>query len=168
MVTSASNQPLSERRSIRRELWISCGIWIGLVFIIDGLFAMIYHGGIFSFLGALAAANSKVQLIDVDKSGLLFPIVCVASVIVTSIFVCLNVNINKHRNLTLAVLIASGFIIDGVYGSTIIDHLMSAEGYTHCISGDHVVGNGKGRVYFTDYALTPADCPSSKSKAEVH
>ncbi len=162
MDASASNPRDLDRGAIRRELWMSCGIWIGVAFFLDVLSAAINHGGFFSCLRALAAARSKVELIDVDKYGLLFPFVCIISILVTAIFAALNVNSKKHRNLTMVVLIGSGFIAGAIYGGKVFEYIMKAEGYTHCESGDHFVGYGRGKVYFTDYALTPEKCPPSE------
>jgi hypothetical protein len=58
--------------------------------------------------------------------------------------------------------IGGGFIIDACYDESFMTSLLAARGYVRCENRDHHMGSGKGKVWFNDYVLHPADCPANR------
>jgi len=132
-------------------------------FLLDDLLGLIEGGGIISTWHALQAARQGAPVINVDSAGLRTIFVLLSSIVVIVPSTALRANL-ANKLVAFAVLIpiiAGGFISDGAFDQSIVEHLVAAHGYRRCKSGDFHKGNGKSRVWFDNYVLSQSNCRST-------
>jgi hypothetical protein len=153
----------AEAPSISRRIPLSATLVLLAFFLFLQLLSWIsVHGGFMSIVSALALIHSKPPNIDIDESGLEFPLMFVGWLFAIIFFSIFNQKINSFTrtmaSLTAAVTVGGGLVLNDVYGMSIITHYMANQGYSRCLAGDWAQGNGKGRVWFADYARGAVDC----------
>jgi hypothetical protein len=144
-----------------RDVMIFALLALGLTLIFDILFWS-ERGGILSIWPAVAAVHSQVASIEVDKACLRVPIMAAICVVFCGACVPFSGRM-QSRNAGIIVLVAvigPGFVLDAVFGPRIIEQFMEGHEYSRCPAHDVVVGNGKGRVWFNDYASSSGSCTS--------
>jgi hypothetical protein len=154
----------SDRKS---ALLLVTGILLALVFLLDVLIWFTEQGGIFSVVSAVVSVSSKPAVMDIDENGL--RLVFLIIILIVSCGLCglfdFQVGLSRRAGDTLfmLVVIGSAFVLDGVYGESIITHYMAVHGYSRCAAGDWAHGNGKSRVWFADYVRQGVVCRRRKN-----
>jgi hypothetical protein len=137
-------------------------VGVTLLFLLEVLSWFTERGGLFSIISALFAVHEKPPLLDIDENALRFPIIIAIWLMVVgfSRLFDFQLDMSKRRNawLPILIIIGGGFVVDGVFGESIITHYMAGHGYSRCEAGDWAQGNGKSRVWFADYALRGVEC----------
>ena len=143
------------------------GILFALFFLLDVLIWFTEQGGIISVVAAAVSVSSKPAVMDVDENGLRLVFLIIISI--SSYGLCrlfdFQVGLSRRAGDTLFMLtvIGSAFVLDGVYGESIITHYMAVHGYSRCAAGDWAHGNGKSRVWFADYVRQDVVCRRRKN-----
>jgi TonB family protein len=142
------------------------GVIVVAMFIFYDLLNGIEGGGILSIASAYKASQIRAAVVDTDGAGLriAFIIACVIPTVI--LFQAMQWDIkNRWRSLLfMALTIGGGFVLDAVYDESIVGSYLISHGYSRCAARDHVVGSGKGRVWFHDYVLAAIDCHSDSAK----
>lgn len=135
-----------------------------LFFLLDDLTMLSNGGGLLSVRSALRAADAGAAVINVDGSGLrtLFVFLCAIAVIIPGTALRMNLDKRLTSFVCMASIVGGGFIFDGIYDERIVGHLITSHGYSRCENGDFHVGTGKGKVWFDNYVLNQASCPSKR------
>ena len=133
-----------------------------LLFVFNDLLGLINGGGLFSAAAAVKAAHSGMLWIHVDQASLRTPIVISCALITTTICMLLRLHLeNRWVQLFFTLcIVGGGFLIDAVYGSSIIEAHLRNSGYVRCGAQDHAVGNGKGRVWLHSYVQSGSEACS--------
>lgn len=137
-------------------------VGVALFFLLEVLSWFTERGGVFSIVSALFAVHGRPPVLDVDENSLLFPLIIVIWLIVVGLsrLFDIQLDMSKRRNAWLPILIimGGGFVVNGLFGESIITRYVAAYGYSRCEAGDWAQGNGKSRVWFADYVLPTVDC----------
>jgi hypothetical protein len=143
-----------------RKAWIFSGLaWVGAAVFLD-VVALINRGGAFSIAMAVQAANAQAPSVGIDSRGLLSLGFALSALAIIPFFVLVKAEVENrlHLLLCLGITFALGALISGALNQSAVPEYMSAHGYNRCAAGDYAIGNGKGRVWFDNYVLSPADC----------
>lgn len=162
----AIEKPTVAKSPRRKVILFVAALIIVFSFLIEDVVGWINGGGIFSITSALQAANVKMLAIDIDSAGLRSPIIDMLCLAVLGTCYWLDIDVRK-RAVSLVVILAiigGAFILDGIYGESIITSLMASHGYTRCPDLDHHVGNGKSKVWLNRYELRAVDCPAASPR----
>jgi hypothetical protein len=154
----------SDRKS---ALLLTTGVLLALFFLLDVLIWFAEQGGIFSVVSAVVSVRSKPAVIDVDENGLLLIFLIIVLIVSYGFCRLCNLQVGLSRRgadtLFMLVVIGSAFVLDGVYGESIITHYMAVHGYSRCTARDWAQGNGKSRVWFADYVRRDVACRRRKN-----
>lgn len=142
---------------------------IAFFFLLEVLSWFTERGGVFSVFSAISSVHMNNREISVDKSGLLFPTIVLATVIFLAGCLVFNINIETSKifgdvwtrvriGFVTFAIIGGSFVVNGVLGESIITRYMMGHGYNRCAAGDWAQGNGKSRVWFANYVLANEDC----------
>lgn len=157
----SSNEPASSAGPSDKFPIVLASMFILVLFFMDALL-WFERGGFFSVVSAILAAGARKSTIDIDRNGFWFPItalICIVAVAIRAKF-GERFEFSKKEIILAFIIIGGGFLSDWLFGKSIIDRYMIMQTYHRCESRDHYVGTGKGRVWFIDYVLVPADCPA--------
>ena len=164
--TQEPEEPLSPEKA-RGATWIVIAFAILFFVLLDLLSWFNEGGGLLSLLPTLSS-QAKPAVIDIDKASLQLPIML--TLLLGIGFACrllgLKLNLSTRRAAWLPTVLFMGavFLIDGVFGETVITRYMDAQGYVRCTSQDHEQGTGKGIVWFANYVVRASDCRSKTGK----
>jgi hypothetical protein len=155
-----SGAPAPEGGPTKRHNLIVAGAVMFVVLTFAEVLSWIEHGGISSIISAVIAADAKAPVVAIDRNWLRFPVWIVLFLVTIGICRLLDIDLLKRWRLSLAfvVIMGGGFILPAIYGESVTTRYMAGQGYGRCPSRDHVVGHGKGRVWFVDYVLASGNC----------
>jgi len=129
-------------------------------FIINDVVHSINNGGIFSFVSGVQSMQARAARVDIDFASLRIVFVVLCYLITTGIGILFRIVLNKK---TVYFFVFSGLagavLLDNLAGARLIAIAASRHGYTRCITRDHMIGVGKGKVWLNDYVLRQSDCP---------
>jgi hypothetical protein len=133
-----------------------------LLFLLEVLSWFTERGGVISIVPAFSSVRTKAPVLDIDENALRFPIIIALWLMVVGFSRLFDVQLDmsKRRNAWFPILIilGGGFVLDGMFGESIITQYMAVHGYSRCEAGDWAQGNGKSRVWFADYVLGGVQC----------
>ena len=142
--------------------WLLILVGIGVVvavFVFNDVIRSINDGGIFSVTTAIGSMEARKSPVDVDHSGLQILFMSASSAAGTGLAVWARLVLNKWKVYFVILSIALGGIaLDKIADERLFTVIATSEGYIRCQVGDHIRGDGKGKVQLNEYVRRVVEC----------
>jgi hypothetical protein len=166
-----TNPGAENHRAKGRSLIIAAAICVGLWLFFDSL-AWLQNGGqVYSFIAAVEQISHNIGSIEIDDDALLLPIMVATSFITVLVwyFSAWKFELAKRRSFLpfIGIVMGGAFFINFCFGGWALDDYMNSHAYVRCTARDHLLGHGKGEVWFIDYVRNPASCPGPTGYPKV-
>jgi len=154
---------VAKDRGKGRSLINAGAICVGLWLFFDSI-AWLQNGGqVYSLIAAINQINHNVDSIEIDDDAFFLPIMALIALITIGVwyFSKWEFKIEGRRSFLpfLGIVMGGAFFINLCVGDLALDDYMNSHAYLRCPARDHLVGHGKGSVWFIDYFRTAAACP---------
>lgn len=145
----------------RRALRIAAITIVALAVFSQDIVGLIDGAGLWSLLSALRSVGAHSRIIEVDDAALRSTVTGATCVLLFAAFARLDLDIRRRWPAVLALvsMVAGSLVLDAMVDEPIVASLLAARGYRRCPAGDHVVGSGRARVWFDEFAAIPGGCP---------
>lgn len=152
--TNNTNEPTTAKGLIILGLML-----VGILTFLDAL-GLINGGGLLSLPSKISAINEAQPVINIDDAVLRTVFATFTCVLALVAIHLLKLSIKSRWVSTIAtlVIVFGGFGLDAYADERIVTRYLNMHGYRRCVLGDFARGNGKSRVWFSDYTRDELPC----------